>query len=388
MSDLPATALCTLAVLAALSGRPFTAGAVSGVAVLVRPSLLPVAAAVALVLTAWSDRPPVSRREFGARLVRFAAAMTPGAILLAWIQWSLYGHPLASGHGTFADLFSAANIVPNIRDYAMRVMTGETPALALIAACVVVILVVPQRSPVGQDSPAGLQSKTCATESKTGPTAAEATATILPSIRIAALVAAPVLACYLAYGVFPDWAYLRFLLPLWPAAIAAAGAVVAASALRLPAAARTQILLVALTAVGARNVMTAAHEGAFTLSIDAARYRTAARYLDAALPSDTVVVTSQHSGSVNYYTSRPVLRWDLLNIGLDEALAELARLGRPAVILVEDWEEALLRQKFPASAAARLDWPARADFGNPTHVRLYDPADRGRSTTRPPDRVP
>jgi hypothetical protein len=205
---------------------------------------------------------------------------------------------------------------------------------------------------------------------------------------VAAIVALPVLACYLAYGVFPDWAYLRFLLPIWPAALAAAGAIVADAMLRLPAAARSQILLIALTAVCARNVMTAAHEGTFTLWIDASRYGTAGRYLESALPANAVIVTSQHSGSASYYTGRPVLRWDALTIELDEALADLARLGRPSVIVVEDWEEPLLRQKFPASPLARLDWPARADFGGPTHVRVYDPADRDRPTGRPPDRLP
>jgi hypothetical protein len=188
--------------------------------------------------------------------------------------------------------------------------------------------------------------------------------------------------------VFPDWAYLRFLLPIWPAALAAASAVVVNATLRWPSTLRTQILLVALTAVCARNVVTARHEGAFTLQIDASRYGTAGRYLDAALPADAVIVTSQHSGSAQYYTGRPVLRWDSLHIGLDEAVDELARLGRPSVILVEDWEEPALRQKFPASTLARLDWPARADFGWPTHVRLYDPSDLGRPTGRPPDRLP
>ncbi len=371
MSDIPATAVWTLALLAALSARPLAAGAVSGAAVLMRPSLLPVAAAVAVVLMFWSDREPVSRHAFAARLFRFAAAMTPGVLALAWIQWSLYGHPLASGHGSFAELFAAANILPNIRDYAMRVLTGETPALALIAASALIL--------------AGLKNKTRPTPadaarltSKTHPTA----------MAVAMIVALPVLACYLAYGVFPDWAYLRFLLPIWPAALAAAGALVASAMLRLPATARTQILLIALTAVCARNVMTAAHEGTFTLWIDASRYGTAGRYLESALPANTVIVTSQHSGSVSYYTGWPVLRWDSLNVGLDEALADLARLGRPSVILVEDWEEASLRQKFPASSLARLDWPPRADFGGPTHVRLYDPADRDRPTLRPRDRVP
>ena len=134
--------------------------------------------------------------------------------------------------------------------------------------------------------------------------------------------------------------------------------------------------------------MTAAHEGAFTLQLDASRYGTAGRYLDAVLPTNAVVVTSQHSGSASYYTGRPIVRWDSLKTGLDEALGDLARLGRPPVIVVEEWEEPLLRQKFPASTFARLDWPARAEFGRTTRVRLFDPADRDRPTGRPPDRLP
>jgi hypothetical protein len=367
MSDIPAAAFWTLALLAAMSVRPVAAGVLSGVAVLIRPSLLPVAAAVAVVLTRWSIRPPVSRHGLAARLFRFAAAMIPGVTALAWIQWSLYGDPLASGHGTFAELFSLANVLPNLRDYAVRVLTGETPALALIAASAV-ILVVRRGSPADP-------------ESKNRPT-------VIASARMAAIVAIPVLACYLAYGMFPDWAYLRFLLPIWPAALAAAGAFVATAAVRLPAEARTQVLLVALTAVCARNVMTAAHEGSFTLWIDASRYGTAGRYLEAVLPIDTVIVASQQSGSASYYTGRPILRWDSLSIELDDAVGELARLGRRSVVLVEDWEQTALRQKFPASPLARLDWPARADFGSTTRVRLFDPADRDRPTGRPPDRLP
>jgi hypothetical protein len=209
-----------------------------------------------------------------------------------------------------------------------------------------------------------------------------------PSVRIAALVAAPVLACYLAYGVFEDWAYLRFLLPIWPAALGAAAAVVANAMRRLPAAARTQALVLAVTAVCARNVMTAAHEGSFTLWMDALRYGTAGRYLDAVLSTNAVIVAAQHSGSVSYYTGRPIVRFDLLTTGFDEALGDLARLGRPAVIVVEEWEVPLLRERFPASTLARLDWPARADFGRTTRVFLFDPADRDRPTGRLPDRLP
>jgi hypothetical protein len=364
MSDIPATGLWTLALLAAMAGRPIVAGAVSGLAIATRPSLLPLAGVVALLLAIWSEG---GGRAAFAALVKFALAVAPAVAALAWIQWSLYGDPRASGHGTFAQMFSLTNVLPNIRAYAMRVLTGETPALALIGASIVA------------SSVAGLKNKT-------RPTAA--IPPIAPSVCLAVLIAMPVLGCYLAYGVFNDWAYLRFLLPIWPAAFAAAGAVIGNASLRLSPAIRTQVLLVVLTLVSARNVMTAAHEGSFTLWEDASRYGTAGRYLDAALPPNAVIVASQHSGSASYYTNRPVVRWDSLHVGFDVALDDLARLGRLPVIVVEDWEEPLLRQKFPASTLARLDWPARADFGRTTRVRLFDPADRERPTGRPPDRVP
>ena len=376
MSDIPATGLWTLALLAAMAGRPIGAGAVSGLAIATRPSLLPLAGVVALMLAIWSEGG--SRAAFAA-LVKFALAMSPAVAALAWIQWSLYGNPLASGHGTFAEMFSSTNVVPNLRAYGMRVLTGETPALALITTSVVAL--VARR--VLPAVPAGLENKTRPTTEA----ATEAPA-VVPSVCLAVLIAMPVLACYLAYGVFSDWAYLRFLLPIWPAAFAAAGAVIGSASLRLSPAFRMQVLLLVLTLVSARNVVTAAHEGSFTLWADASRYGTAGRYLDAVLPQNAVIVASQHSGSASYYTSRPVVRWDSLHVGFDEALDDLARLGRPTVIVVEDWEEPLLRQKFPASTFARLDWPARADFGRTTRVRLFDPADRERPTGRPPDRLP
>ena len=371
MSDIPATALWTLAVLAALAARPIVAGVLSGLAIPVRPSLLPVAAVVAVVLVMWSEQGVTTRRAAFITLVKFAAATVPAIAVLAWLQWSLYGDPFASGHGTFTQMFSIRNVLPNIREYTIRVLTGETPALVLLAASVMAYI-----------SPRWLPGRLTR---KTRPTAAQPT--IISSVRIAALVAVPVLACYLAYGVFTDWSYLRFLLPIWPAAFAAAGAIIVNARVHLSPAIRTQVLLVALTAVCARNVLTAAHEGTFTLWTDALRYGTAGRYLDAVLPKNAVIVASEHSGSASYYTGRPILRWDEA-ISLDAAIGELTRLGRKPVILLESWEEPLLRRKFPSSATARLDWPARADFGRVTRVRFFDPADRDQPTGRPPDRLP
>jgi hypothetical protein len=326
-----------------------------------RPSLAPLAIAVAAVLTIWSGPSVVLRRIHLLRVVKFGAAMSIGLVALSLIQWRLYGHPLASGHGTFAELFAASNVLPNIRDYARRVLTGETPALVLAAASIAATMVVKR------------------TDSHTS---------IAPPLRVMLLVAALVLLCYLPYGVFPDWSYLRFLLPALPIAFVTIGALVVNASQRLPAPLRGVIVLVALTAACASNITNASRESAFDLARYEARYRTAGRYLDAALPPQAVIVTSQESGSAHYYTGRPVLRWDLLNADLDEAVATLTRLGMHPVLLVEDWEEPALRARFPSSGLARIDWRARARFGTTTVVRYLDPADRGKPMEMPPDRFP
>jgi hypothetical protein len=76
-------------------------------------------------------------------------------------------------------------------------------------------------------------------------------------------------------------------------------------------------------------------------------------------------------------------------VSLEAAAARLANLGYRPLLLVEDWEDAGLRARFPASPLARLDWPPRADFGTETRVRLFDPADRGdRRLWHPIDRLP
>jgi hypothetical protein len=93
------------------------------------------------------------------------------------------------------------------------------------------------------------------------------------------------------------------------------------------------------------------------------------------MPRDTVIVTSQQSGSAHYYTGLPIVRWDLLAVDLDTAIARLRALGRHPVLVVEDWEKPVLRQRFPG-ATASLDWPPRAEAGQTTRVGVWDPADR------------
>jgi hypothetical protein len=215
----------------------------------------------------------------------------------------------------------------------------------------------------------------------------------LRGIRDAALLAAVasvvVLACYLPYAVFTEWSYLRFLLPAFPLAFVVAGALVARGAARLPDPARGITLVVALTLVCSLNVVHASREQAFNLRLYEARYRTAGRYLEAALPRNVAIIAGQQSASAHHYTGLPVVRWDLLPIDLDAVIETLRRLGRHPLLLIEDWEMAQLKAKFPRSQTAQLDWRPRADFGEVTRVRLFDPSDRDAPTaTWPVDRVP
>jgi hypothetical protein len=135
------------------------------------------------------------------------------------------------------------------------------------------------------------------------------------------------------------------------------------------------------------NVERAEREQAFNMRRYESRYRLAGLYLDQALPADAVVVSVQESGSVRYYTGRPILRWDLLGTDLEAALAAMRSAGRHPFFLVEDWETPELGTRFPTSSMARLDWRPRAEFGDDTRVRLFDPDDRGVDPTWTVDRV-
>jgi hypothetical protein len=305
------------------------------------------------------------------------------------IQWRTFGSPFASGHGSFSYLFSLDNVLPNIRDYTMRLLLAEWPALLLTA----IAALLAWRSPSQRMSlrrgyhragaPAATPGDTDTpwntvgfppgrTRDDEGPGVPSASA----PARFAAFAAAAVLLCYLPYGVFPDWTYLRFLLPAFPMAFAATAALVVFATGRLPAPLRGVALLAAVTAVCSLNVGTARRLQAFELRRNEGRYETAGRYLAAALPANAVVVAAQESASAWYYTGLPVLRWDALNVGLDAALDKLRALGKHPFLVVEDWEAPDLRRKFPASATAQLDWRPRADIGDPVRVRLFDPDDR------------
>jgi hypothetical protein len=378
MSDVAVTAWWALAFLFALSpvpGSPLAAGAVAGLAVLTRPNLVPLAAIVALPVISWPrlrrrlddaaaaaqalDGP--ERRLRPQRILAFAAGITPALGALALMQWRLYGNPLTSGYGSAGELFATSNIAPNLVAYGTRILHGEGAALGVAAFALAILIA---RRARGKE-PQPLER----------------------ALTLATPAAAIVVASYLAYAVFAEWSYLRFLLPAFPLLFVVIGALLVKASLRLPLSIRGVVFVATLTLACSLNIVRAEQEQAFNLRRYESRYRLAGRYLDAALPREAVIVAVQESGSARYYVDVPILRWDQLDVDLDTALASMRAIGRHPVLLVEDWEAPDLRKKFPSSANARLDWPARAEFGDETRVRLFDPVDRGTVRRWAADRV-
>jgi hypothetical protein len=353
MSDVPAAAWVVFALAAALGQTrrsAVAAGACLGMAAATRPNLAPLAVAVAACAAGW---PLVSwRQPRVTRVIFLAVGLVPVLGPLMLLNLQLYGSASATGYGGLDQYFAWSNILPNVSDYFWRVVTGETPALWLAAAAVVIV---------------ALRRRESAAKG--------------PGLRASALVAVAVgalmLVVYLPYGIFPDWAYLRFLMPALAVALVFVGALVAQAVARTPASVRGPVLVLALAVACTANVLVAKREQAFRLWDYESRYRTVGHYLKETLPPNPVVITFQESGSIHYYTGAPISRWDYMPYDLDDSVSAFRQRGLHPILVVEDWERPNLRARFPKSRLAALDWAPRAEIGETTRVWIMDPADRG-----------
>jgi hypothetical protein len=358
MSDVPAAAWLVLAILASLGDRwssGVVAGACLGMVGATRPNLAPIALAVGLCALGWPCR--AWRDWRWARAVPVTLGLALVMLPVMALQTRLYGSPWATGYGSLDQYFAWTNIGQNVADYSRRMLVGETPTLWL-ALVSTVVLVMTRRTP--RLTPDGLRA----------------------SVLVAGLVGAVFVGLYLPYGIFPDWAYLRFLLPALAVAFVAVGALVAEATARLPAGWRGAVLVAATSLVAWGNVRIAENEQAFNLWRYESRYRTVSLYLRETMPANAAVITFQQSGAIRYYTGAPIVRWDYLPNTLDEAVSAVRQAGLHPLLVVEDWERPRLAERFPRSPLAKLDWTPRADIGETTHVWVLDPADR--EADRPP----
>jgi hypothetical protein len=363
MNDVPAAAMWAAALVAALRerggalARGLTAGALTGIAVTIRPNLVPLAGVVAaMAMTTPNFQLPTAKEIISRRsrfrtawplgvgrweLAAFSLAAIPGVLIVMAVQHAMHGSPFRSGYGDLDALFSASHVLPNLALYPRWVLEVHTPFVLLAAAAPVVF----------------------------GGGARRAALWLLAF-------AAATLACYLPYVVFDAWWYQRFLLPAVPPVLALTAAVAVGALAPLRPAARTVVFTGVAASLASTFIDAAATRGVFGLRNFEARFRTAGAYV-AALEPDAVVITTHHSGSVRFYSGRSTAAWDGIAPGrLSDAIAFLRARGRRPYLLLETWEQPAFRDRFASDPLGSLEWPPMAEIDRA--VRIYDPDDRAR----------
>ncbi len=315
------------------------AGVLIGAAILVRPNLAPLAAVLALIPFLQFG----INRQAGRALARMIAGSLPGVAVLLWLNHALYGSVIGSGYGAASALFSGQHINDNLTHYSRSLFQTQSivPALALLA-------------PLVFD---GIRRKG---------------AVLLLGF------AAVEIAIYLFYQPFPEWWYLRFLIPAIVVLLILASASTVQLLSRNVMGGVIPIVAVLLGIVGTR---TAGERQAFELHRMESRYRETAEVIRDRLPANAVLITVWQSGSVRFHAGREIVMWDSLDPAwLDRAITWLHANGRQPFLLLERPEEPDFRDRFrDQSEIGRLDWPPRFDFNR--QVRIYDPSDRARYLT-------
>ena len=129
MSDLPVTTGWLAALVAAC--RPGAipaalAGFATTVAILTRPNLAPLGAAVALpfLYRLVFDRAAWKRHGRDTLIFLATSAIGPGIIAVLFNHW--YGSPLKSGYGTVSGIFSWSYVKANLERYPQWLVTSQT----------------------------------------------------------------------------------------------------------------------------------------------------------------------------------------------------------------------------------------------------------------------
>jgi hypothetical protein len=337
MSDVPAAAcwLLALALVTRASGpASVAAGVCGGVAILIRPNLVPLGFVIGAYLLLRGEAPWPQRLRDG---MGYAIGCAAGCLAVAAIQQHFYGSPLSSGYG--AGLFAFDRVLPNAARYGswLAQTHGALIVLALGAPFVLT------RSFVA------LCASFCLVN----------------------------LALYLPYLAFDDWSYVRFLLPAVPVLAVLAMGTLGQLAARLGRQGAPVALTLAAVALSGVALREASARQVFHLAELESVFARAGSVTGTRLPSNALVITSRFSGSVRFYGARKTLVWDALDPAwLDGAIAFVRAKGFEPYLLLDSSEETAFRARFAASAYGRLDWPPQIEIA--PQVRLYQPASRDR----------
>lgn len=364
MSDVPVTAAWVTCWWLGATGAPGGAGLAAALAVMVRPNLAPLAA-VPWAVIVWSG-PPAACRD---RAVRFAIPVALAGMAVAIVQWRWYGSPFTSGYGTAGELFTLANLVPNVHLYAGWLWEAER-VIVITAALGVVSW--------GQAPNPRERRSSCEVGGKCRELGGDGAC---PRALVVGLLffAGGVVFAYLVYAVFEVWSYVRFLLPALAVAAAVSGAAIAHALCALPRAARGAVAMALLLAAWAVGLQTARSLGVFQVAAVTARAREVGTELRRVLPPNAVLLAGEQSGSMRYATNRPIVRWEPLDpVSLRATLSVLEAHGFDTWWVLDQFEEAGVRARFAGMPEATLDWAPLVEGGPLMRTRAWRLGDRPR----------
>jgi hypothetical protein len=347
MGDVPATAFFTLGLVLALSswrGRAFWTGAAVSMAVFIRPNLVLVGAVFLafVVMRAQPLEGETARRARLRALLWFSLGGAPLVLAVAALNATLYGAPWSGSYGSLGDLYSWRFVWRNLIDYPRWMWATETPLIAL--ALVPVIAWKHDRE-------------------------RRSTLAFLVSFVAAVWVS------YLFYRAFGLWLYLRFLLPAIPVLLVVAAWGLAALVDRVRGAAeRMAVVLLVVTAALSMRAGFIRSDQLLSHWREGVPYTSVGEYVRRQLPSNAVILTVQHSGSIRYYSGRLTLRWDFLPPEWwPRAVTALVERGYRPYVLVTSGEEEPFRSRFGLSDADDGPGTLVATLPGLEVNRLYDP---------------
>jgi type II secretory pathway component PulM len=326
MSDVPVTAAWMLCFLLAQRQRSLAAGVACAIAVLIRPNLAPLAIVPLLIAQ---------------RRLMFATPVAVAGIFLAVINSVWYGSPLRSGYGSTEELFAFTNIAANAPRYFNWLISTAPPLLLSVFGF--------WRLRRDRNTQA-----------------------MLGFVVLVVL-------SYLVYAVFDDWSYLRFLLPALAVLAVFTAIELAAWIARWPMTYRAPLMFALVLLVTAHGIWVARSRDTFKLANQLRRVAAVADYIHADIPPSAVILSGEQSGSMRYYTDRPILRWEAATPEtLTAATATLEQSRRPVYIVLDAWEQGPFRTKFSSLPAGALDWPPILDAGTSHRTQLWKLSDRDR----------
>ena len=273
----------------------------------------------------------------------FLAPVTATAVLVAGLNKYLYGSALESGYGGLYYLFSLANVAENLKLNWVWLQQVETPfmLIGVSTACLAITRRNRTRLPEGRAS----------------------------WMWLATGVSWVIAFSYLFYSSFDNWSYLRFLLPCFPVLLVLA---FVAIHMTVPASGRVGVTA-ALTVFFVTHHATASQRlGVLNVRNAERRYEQIAQ-VASELPEKSVFVSLQHSGSLRYYTGRPILRYNSIPVDeLKQLLGSLRTRGYGTYLVLDESEEPFRRWFDEVSPTGRIDWSPIVELNTVPSVRLYD----------------